>query len=320
MRRVGLLEPQPGYYLRQMIVAGGLLAAGLVLLAAVNDFRVQLLNAAFQAFVFGQISFLVHDAGHGQVFRARWKNRLLGLLGANLIVGGSFGAWGLSHSRHHRNPNHPELDPDLCVPLLAFTAEQAQDKGRVGRWIVKYQVFWFPFLILFEGLAKRQAALAFLLRAKPASLGTEVPLLAAHYAWFLGLPIYFLGVEHGLVFIAVHQALYGIYMILVFAPNHIGMPILAADCGLSFLERQAFTARNVRTLPLFDFLLGGLNYQIEHHLFPRMARNKLRATQRIVEPFCRAHNIPYYRTGILRSFGESVQHLHQVSHALRARG
>ena len=82
-----------------------------------------------------------------------------------------------------------------------------------------------------------------------------------------------------LVFIAVHQGLLGLYLGSVFAPNHKGMPILSKDDDSDFLRRQVLTARNVRGGRLTDLLLGGLNYQIEHHLFPSMPR-----------PRCAAHN------------------------------
>ena len=70
------------------------------------------------------------------------------------------------------------------------------------------------------------------------------------------------------VFIIVQQGLFGLYLGCSFAPNHKGMPILDAADQSDFLRRQALTSRNVRGGWLTDFALGGLNYQIEHHLFP----------------------------------------------------
>ncbi len=320
VRQAGLLEPQPVYYAGRIVLALTLLAAGLLFLAAVKDLRLQLLNAVYMAFVFGQISFLIHDAGHRQIFAASWKNDLLGLLGADLLLGVSFGSWRQHHSRHHRHPNQLGLDPDLAIEVLAFTEEQAEQKRGISRRIVKHQAFWFPLLVLLEGLSKRGGAVRFLLSTKSRHRGAEALLLAAHYVWFLGLLFYCLGVGPALLFIAVQQGLFGLYMVSVFAPNHKGMPILAADSGLDFLRQQVITARNIRAHPFTDFLYGGTNYQIEHHLFPRMARNKLGAAQQIVEPFCRVRDVRYHQTGIGRSFRELLGHMHEVGRPLRASG
>jgi fatty acid desaturase len=96
------------------------------------------------------------------------------------------------------------------------------------------------------------------------------------------------------------------------------MPILAADDQTDFLRRQVLTSRNVRGSRLIDFALGGLNYQIEHHLFPSMPRPNLRHSQAIVREFCHQHGIAYCQTTLLRSYAQTLQHLHQVGGPLRA--
>ncbi len=93
--------------------------------------------------------------------------------------------------------------------------------------------------------------------------------------------------EKAVAFAAVHQAVWGIYMGSTFAPNHKGMPIIAAADNLDFLRRQVLTSRNVRGGWFTDFALGGLNYQIEHHLFPSMPRGSLRHAQPIVRALLR---------------------------------
>jgi fatty acid desaturase len=78
-----------------------------------------------------------------------------------------------------------------------------------------------------------------------------------------------------------------------FAPNHKGMPTLTEAEELDFLRTQVLTSRNVRGSRLVDFLLGGLNCQIEHHLFPNMPRPNLRHAQPLVRAFCARHDLPY---------------------------
>ena len=130
---------------------------------------------------------------------------------------------------------------------------------------------------------------------------------------YFGLVFYFLPIGLGVLFVIVHQAVFGLYLGSVFAPNHKGMPMMGEEARLDFLRQQVLTARNVRAHALTDFLYGGLNYQIEHHLFPRLPRNKLKQAQAITRPYCDTHSIPYHETGWLESYREILQHFHEVS-------
>jgi fatty acid desaturase len=94
--------------------------------------------------------------------------------------------------------------------------------------------------------------------------------------------------------------------------------MLAADDRSDFLRRQVLTSRNVRGNWLVDFALGGLNYQIEHHLFPSMPRPNLRKTQALVREFCRERDFSYCETSLVGSYAQALRHLHEVSRPLRA--
>jgi fatty acid desaturase len=108
-------------------------------------------------------------------------------------------------------------------------------------------------------------------------------------------------------------------MASVFAPNHKGMLVVGRDEVMDFLRLQVLTARNVRAHPITDFWYGGLNYQVEHHLFPSMARNQLRQAQVIIRKFCNDQQITYYETGMFNSYVEILDYLHVVSAPLRQR-
>jgi fatty acid desaturase len=108
-----------------------------------------------------------------------------------------------------------------------------------------------------------------------------------------------------------------LYLGCSFAPNHKGMPTLTAAEELDFVRRQVLTSRNVRGSRPVDFLLGGLNYQIEHHLFPNMPRPNLRRAQPLVRAFCRQHGLPYVEASLFGSYAEAVRHLHAVGAPLR---
>jgi fatty acid desaturase len=95
------------------------------------------------------------------------------------------------------------------------------------------------------------------------------------------------------------------------------MPILPASDKTDFLRRQVLTSRNVDGGWLTDFVLGGLNYQIEHHLFPSMPRPNLRRAQALVAAFCADHDVPYMRTSLLESYTQALRHLDRVGRPTR---
>ncbi len=318
IKQNGLMDRQPAYYAGKISFTLGLLAVSLALLPILGDSWLQLLNAVYLAFVFVQISLVAHDCGHRQFsFRAPWKNECLTLVFGNLLLGVSRQWWIDKHNEHHGHPNQVDVDPDIDIPLLAFEEEQALDKRGIARFVVKYQAgLIFP-LSLLQALNMHRRSIQFLSEKKAKSTLTEALVIGAHFALYFGLLFSVLEPLQAVLFIAVHRGLYGVYMVAIFAPNHKAMPILERDSQLDFLHRQVLTSRNVIAHPITDFWYGGLNYQIEHHLFPRLPRNKLREAQPIVKDFCRAHSIAYHETSVLRSYREILQHLHEVGAPLR---
>jgi fatty acid desaturase len=105
---------------------------------------------------------------------------------------------------------------------------------------------------------------------------------------------------------------FGFFMGAAFAPNHKGMPLVAKDTKLDFFSRQVLTSRNIKGSWLKDNLMGGLNYQVEHHLFPSMARPNLRKAHEIVAEYCRKNDITLVEMNLLASYKVIMQHLNKV--------
>jgi fatty acid desaturase len=314
----GLLDQQPAYFAGQSLLTLGLLAVGLTLLLILDNLWIQLLDAAYLAFVFVQISLLAHDLGHRQFsFRASWKNDWLTLFFGNLLLGISRQWWIDKHNEHHGHPNQLDVDPDVDIPLLAFEEEQAFQKRGLARFVVKYQaVLIFP-LSLLQSLSMLRSSIEFLVAKRAKSTLVEALTICTHYVLYFGLLFSVLEPLQAVLFIAIHRGLFGTYLVSIFAPNHKAMPLLDSDTEVDFLRRQVLTSRNVVAHPITDFWYGGLNYQIEHHLFPRLPRNKLREAQPIIRGFCREHSIAYHETSVLQSYKEILQHLHRVGAPLR---
>jgi fatty acid desaturase len=97
-----------------------------------------------------------------------------------------------------------------------------------------------------------------------------------------------------------------------FAPNHIGMPLVSPKLKLDFLQRQVLMSRNVTGGPLVSIFMGGLNYQVEHHLFPSMARPHLRKVQKLVAAHCAAEGVPYTQTSLWAAYRTVITYLNTV--------
>ena len=318
VKKHGLLEKQPVYYTCRIVLLIGLLTAGFLFLFTVHNGWLQLLNAVYLAFVFTQIGLLSHEAGHRQMFHRAWKHDLVGLIGGNLLIGMSYAWWLDKHNSHHSHPNEIDMDPDIEIPFLEFTGkENLQEVGKFRQFLIKHQAYIFFPALMIVSIGLQINSCKFLLANKTKYYTLEWLLFSAHFVLYFILIFAVLGLWSGLLFIIVHQTLTGLYLGSIFAPNHKGMPVLDKGSKTSFLRRQILTARNIYASPVTDFWYGGLNYQIEHHLFPAMPRNKLKEAQQVVKIFCQEHSIPYHETSFVQSYKEILQYLHSIGASLR---
>jgi fatty acid desaturase len=311
VKQAGLLQRRPAYYSIKIGVNLFLLAGGWAVFAVLGRSWWQMLVAVFLAVMFTQTAFIGHDAGHRQISGSKRADDLIGRIHGNLLIGLSYGWWISKHNRHHAHPNQADRDPDIAGRAIAFTPEQARARHGMGAWLARYQApLFFPMLLL-EGLHLHVAGVrALLTRCGAKAKAAEAGLLAAHIGGYLAALFLVLSPPQAVVFLVLQQGLFGIYMGCSFAPNHKGMPVLAKGEKVDFLRRQVLTSRNIRGGWLTDLALGGLNYQIEHHLFPSMPRPSLRHAQAPVRAFCAQRGIPYCQTGLLASYTQVLRHLH----------
>ncbi len=315
IKQAGLLERRPRYYVWKIAVTAALLAVGWITFVLVGDSWWQVAVAAFLGVMFTQVGFLGHDAGHRQISGSRRANYILGILHGNLGIGLSYGWWVDKHNRHHAHPNTDGADPDIDIAVMAFTGAQAQSGGRVARLMFRYQAYLFFPMLLLEGVSLHVASIRALTSRASRHRPAETVLLAAHVVGYLAIVMLVLSPVKVLVFVLVQQGLFGVYLGSSFAPNHKGMAMLPAGDQTDFLRRQVLTSRNVRGGWLTDFALGGLNYQIEHHLFPSMPRPNLRRSQALIAAFCRQRDVPYCQTSLIGSYVQALRHLNAVGGA-----
>jgi fatty acid desaturase len=266
-----------------------------------------------------QIAFFSHDAAHHQIARGGRVVAVLSLVHGNLLNGLSYGWWVDKHNAHHAHPNDLKTDPDVAVGVFVFDSDQARERKGAGAWMTRHQAgLFFPMLTL-EALNLRVSSVRAVLRPGLRYRKVEALLLLGHLTLYLMLLISTLTWIQALVFLVIHQALFGVYLGCSFAPSHKGMPALTPQQAADPLLRQVLSARNIRGGRLVDLALGGLNLQIEHHLFPSMPRPNLRRAQPIIERHCRIRGISYTETTLHESYGLALRHLHEVGAPLRGR-
>ncbi|GAA3299281.1 hypothetical protein GCM10020218_088620 [Dactylosporangium vinaceum] len=200
--------------------------------------------------------------------------------------------------------------------VLVWASESAVGRRGLAGFITRHQAgLFFPLLTLLA-IDLKVSSIKALRNGVVKRRRMESALLIVHAAVYLTALFTVLSPLQAVAFVLVHQALFGVYLGMTFAPNHKGMPHPTGD--EDFLRKQVLTSRNVRGGRLTDAALGGLNYQIEHHLFPGMPSPNLRRAQPIVEAYCAEIGVPYEQTSLITSYRQALGYLHEVGAPARA--
>lgn len=319
VQAAGLLDRSALGYVPRIAVLAAMAAMGGLAFALLGSSWWQMLVAVWAAVLSAQLGFLGHDAGHHQVFRDRRPNVRFGTWVSGLGIGLSYGWWVDKHTRHHQHPNDTSVDPDVGRGVLAWSAEQAQGRPPLLRFVARHQAALFAVLLTFEALHLHINSIRSVVAA-PRRRWLEGVLLVVHDLTYGGLLIWWLSPWQAVAFVAVHQGLFGLYLGASFAPNHKGMHMPAPGEKLDFLRRQVLTSRNVTGGRLLSAVLGGLDHQIEHHLFPSMPSRNLARCRPLVRAFCRLHDVPYQEVGLLRSYAVGLRFLGGVARRVPAGG
>lgn len=322
VRDAGYLKKKPSFYIIRLIaisiIASALwTGAGFLAWAAADNLWWMVLAFALVALLgimSAQYGFIAHEASHRQIFRNNKVNDWTGLVLANLFAGLSYGFWLRKHNKHHQRPNQIGEDPDIAIRVLSFTTESKLAKKGIERWFSDRQGYLFPLLLLFTGFDLLLDSVAGLGR-KDRPLGIRVLefslMMIRQFAPYVALAIMF-GPIWAIAMWFVMMMSFGFFMGAAFAPNHKGMPLIEKDSKLDFFSRQVLTSRNIKGNWLKDNLMGGLNYQVEHHLFPSMARPYLRKAHAIVAEYCRRNDITLVEMNLMASYKVIMQHLNKV--------
>jgi len=234
----------------------------------------------------------------------------------SFVCGMSFSRCRAAHNLHHARSQEQARDPDMQFDLLlAVYEDDVRRRSRIGKRRVRYQARYFWPLTLFFWVSLRADGLRHLAKeSRPARIDRWV--LPLHYVLWLVVPAIVGGPSHAIGNYVATSCLAAILTASLFAINHLGMPIIGPDTTVSYLRQQAELSRNITGGKWADIAFGGLNFHIEHHLFPRIGHANLRSVQGIVRPFCREHGIRYHE----QSFGQALRSVVRRLAAVAASG
>ncbi|MEW5317874.1 MAG: hypothetical protein WDW38_009138 [Sanguina aurantia] len=299
----GLMDASGLFYARKMLELVLMLGAGMFLLVAYGRGSVlaRCLSIVCMSNFFHQCGWTTHDFLHNQVFAKRSHNTLVGGVVMNLFMGGSVHWWKTKHNQHHATPNritegeHAPVDPDIdTIPLIAWSQHLLNNVEGPQRMLISIQhILLWPLMGL-AYLQWQQQSIVHLLAfptVPRAQRRAELAAMTLHHLLLCGAIFSTLPFLQGAAYWLVIHAVSGFMTSFVFVQSHNGMEVYSD--AKDFASAQLVSTRNIDPSPLVDWWCGGLNYQIEHHLFPMMPRHSFKAVRSKIMRLCKDHSLPY---------------------------
>jgi fatty acid desaturase len=319
VRQSGLMSRRYGFYWGQICVGGLALVGLLGATAWLGNSWFQLIIAGLIGCVLTQFGFLGHDAAHRQIFKSAVWNEWTARLVSGPVLGLSYGWWRGKHNSHHAAPNQVGRDPDIKPGVVAFTPEVAGRRTGLARWLTLRQGWLLFPLLAFEGINLHAGAVRSLYSSRDAHRLLELSFIVLRFGALVALLLLLLPLGKAAAFLGVQMGVFGVLLGGSFIPNHTGMPIVPRGAKIDFLHRQVLMSRNIRGNVLVDAAMGGLNYQIEHHLFPSMPRPHLKLVRPVVREYCAVRDIPYAEVGFFASYAVVIDYLNNAGLGARDR-
>lgn len=300
------------YYGVYAVVLLAATASSLWLITATQSPLIQFFNALFLGACFVQAGMLGHDLSHNQVFESRRLNKYFSTVAWGLLAAASESRWYMWHNTHHAHVNHINHDPDLDIPFL-FSEKQLEGRSAfVKKYILPNQHILFFLFLPMVYLGIHRDSVVYIFMHPSWKNAVELILITVHFAALLYLLFAFLPWAVAGMFFIVHALSGGLYMGITFAPNHKGEKITDEHEAITWLH-QITSTRNLRPNRFIFHFFGGLNFQIEHHLFPGMPRMHYPKANKIVKAFCSRNNIEFNETTFFGSMKEIYEALKRES-------
>eukprot|EP00164_Ancoracysta_twista_P003154 GFYU01004206.1.p1 GENE.GFYU01004206.1~~GFYU01004206.1.p1 ORF type:complete len:451 (-),score=140.41 GFYU01004206.1:245-1597(-) len=317
----GWFKPSPNFYTFKLAQMVGLLAAAVYFVQ--TDYY--LVGSILLGLFWQQMGWVGHEVAHHQVFtKHRGMGNTLNIVMACVASGFSATWWKDRHNSHHAATNVLDVDPDVDnLPLFVWDEmDLKRVKGNRMKKVLKFQSWYFlPFTPTLRSIWCLQSWLYvqymftctnsdYRGRAMAEFVG-----LILHYVWKVGL-LFFLPTWWSIIpHMMISEGLGGFGIAIVVFFNHYACDKIesAVDHDMNWSSIQLMTTRNMTPGVITDWLCGGLNYQIEHHLFPTIPRNKLAALSHRVKAWCKQNNLEYMCEDFHTGVGLLLKHLQTIA-------
>jgi len=348
LKAKGLFKSSALFYAYKQLTTFLLAAVAAYCVASFSDdswahFGARSFGGVLMGVFFQQCGWLCHEVCHHQVFQNRTLGRFVGYFWGNVAQGFSVAWWMNKHNTHHAVPNvhasganAQNGDPDIdTMPILAWSKSMLKHATTpVSKWMVKHQSFTYFPLLSIARFSWLQQSVAYVCAPSDANgrviKGTDgdvkpVPnepleraLLGVHYAWYLAVAFAAPSLWDALLFVAISNVACGLSLALVFGLGHNGMAVYDAAHRPDYWKLQVTTTRNVKqdALGFVHWFCGGLDYQVEHHLFPTVPRHNLKAVNVLVQKFCKEYGVTYHETDMWEGTKEVLNHLQAIANEL----
>lgn len=257
---------------------------------------------------------LGHEGSHRSTSKSPGRNAAMAYFTFPIFSGLSLMYWREKHDRlHHGHPNVEGVDPDIR-PWPFVSSKGDHERATPGlRWFQRnFQKWAFWPMSTLMALGMRRSSLLHLI-AWPKRNGfnrewwQEVAALAVHYTAWLVIPSLLVGPLYAFLFYSAVWAGVGVFLALIFLPAHAGLPVVKEQ-NKDWIH-QLETTRNLEMSRFLSFFFIGLNFQVEHHLFPKIPHQKLRLAARITRAWCEKHGIPYYSEPYLHALRDAAAYM-----------
>ncbi|URD72468.1 Desaturase [Musa troglodytarum] len=262
--------------------------------------------AVVLGFLWMQSGFLGHDSGHYRILNGPLVNRIMQVVSGNCLAGISIEWWKRNHNAHHIACNSLDFDPDVQhIPFFAVSSElfrgltsyfyeRKMSFDGVARLLVSYQHWTFyPVMCVARLNLFAQSVLLLLSNKRVRGRGQELVGLGVFWVWFPLLVSYLPSWGERVMFVVVSFAVAGIQHVQ-FCLNHFSSSVyVGPPRGNDWFEKQTMGTLDITCEPWMDWFHGGLQFQVEHHLFPRLPRSQLRRISPLVRELCKKHGLPY---------------------------
>ncbi|EGT52550.1 hypothetical protein CAEBREN_23772 [Caenorhabditis brenneri] len=282
-------------------------------------------SAILMGVAWQQLGWLIHEFSHHQVFNKHAYNDLMGYFVGDFLQGFSVSGWKEQHNVHHAATNVVGRDGDLdLVPFYATVAENLEQYSH-DSWIMtffRWQHIHWPFMLPFLRLSWLLQSIIFVIQMpfnfydynRKTAVYEQVS-LSLHWMWAIAQLYYLPDWTTRISFFLVSNLVGGFLLSHVVTFNHYSVQKYTVNSNIMscFPCLQILTTRNMKPNMFIDWLWGGLNYQIEHHLFPTMPRHNLNTVMPLVKQFCEENGLPYMVDDYFTGFSLGVEQFKNVA-------